>query len=215
MKSLFFLPWCRRQAFTLIELLVVITIIALLAGLAVPAVMSSMEKAKRAKASSVMTLVQTGLANYRADYNIFPASLTSSNAEGDFVVGDGNNDWGEAIRTLSGFSNSPYGYVADNGTTNNRRLSSYVQFPVWAVSSNAYNQTLRGGCADVSKAVNLIDPWFHPFVMILDGNYDNHIAVPDITSSSAGATTVLYTDVAVYSMNKVTNRPKNYIASWE
>ena len=71
-----------KKGFTLIELLVVIGIIGILMALSLIGLSGARESARDAKRKSDLELIRSGLEIYRADCNIYPASL------GATLVGD-------------------------------------------------------------------------------------------------------------------------------
>jgi len=65
-----------KHAFTLIELLIVVAIIGILAAIAVPNFLNAQMRAKIAKAESDMRNLDTALASYRLDNNLYPQWAT-------------------------------------------------------------------------------------------------------------------------------------------
>ncbi len=66
----------HRYGFTLIELLIVVAIIGILAAIAVPNFLNAQVRAKIAKVESEMKSVDTALASYRLDNNMYPVWQT-------------------------------------------------------------------------------------------------------------------------------------------
>lgn len=204
----------RPHAFTLIELLVVITIVGILMSLATPSVISALNSAKRASAFTMMTKINTGLEQYRNDYNSWPPAVTNfTDANGDIVIGfdAGKDKWGELYRSISGYTNSSSGYIV-SGTTNNKRLSVQTEIESKYLSASTAEPYLADAApADV---MNIIDPWLHPYRMVLDGNYDRRLSVPDINSTAVTNVTISKS-IAIWSLGYTTNNPKKYIADWK
>lgn len=73
-----------KSGFTLIELLVVISIIGILIAVSIFGLSGAREAARDARRKSDLQLIQSGLEIYKADCNIYPASLGTS------VVGSGS-----------------------------------------------------------------------------------------------------------------------------
>jgi|GEM_PF-1397581 len=211
-RSVTLSPLKRLWAFTLIELLVVVAIIALLAGLSFPAAMKALEATKKAKALALMQRVKVGLTSYKAEYDVWPPALNAyTNANGDIFIS--TNSWGPLVCSLAGYTNDPTGYVT-NGTVNNSRVIKYLDFPSDCLSANT-SAPFNNGCTDFSQVQNLIDPWMHPYQMLLDGNYDNQlVGVPDITSTNSSATVNLQGDIAIWSQANVTT-PNQYVVTWK
>lgn len=65
----------RQSGFTLVELLVVIVVIGILVAIVVPRLSGAKDSANRASCQSNLRLLQTGLAQYYAKHEEYPASL--------------------------------------------------------------------------------------------------------------------------------------------
>lgn len=63
-----------RSGFTLIELLVVIVVISILIALILPAINGAMQNARNAEVAAEITRLETGIASFKAEYNIEPWS---------------------------------------------------------------------------------------------------------------------------------------------
>ncbi|KKQ98742.1 MAG: Type II secretion system protein G [Candidatus Woesebacteria bacterium GW2011_GWB1_39_12] len=73
-----------RAGFTIIELLIVMVIIAILAGLSIFAMGGARESARDARRKADLEQIRSGLELYKADCNVYPASLGTS------LTGDGS-----------------------------------------------------------------------------------------------------------------------------
>ena len=62
-----------RNAFTLIELLIVVAIIGILAAIAIPNFLMAQIRAKVSRAQADMRTIETGLALYQVDNNVYPS----------------------------------------------------------------------------------------------------------------------------------------------
>lgn len=68
----------KHNGFTLIELLVVISIIGVLVGVSIFGLSGARESSRDARRKSDLELIRAGLEMYKADCNIYPASLGTS-----------------------------------------------------------------------------------------------------------------------------------------
>src|SRR3989344_9085541 len=65
----------KNEGFTLVELLVVMAIIALLAGLSLFALQGARSQGRDAKRKSDLETIRSALEIYKADCNVYPASI--------------------------------------------------------------------------------------------------------------------------------------------
>lgn len=70
-----------RKGFTLIELLIVIAIIGFLSALFVNTYLGDLKKGRDARRKSDIELIRQGIETYKADCNIYPASLPSGGGQ--------------------------------------------------------------------------------------------------------------------------------------
>jgi prepilin-type N-terminal cleavage/methylation domain-containing protein len=161
-----------HRAFTLIELLVVIAIIAILVGLLFPAFKAVQNQARQTQAKNDLTQIVNAVNAFYTDYGKYPLATNDStivNNSGlmytlraDPTAANGNPNANNAVNTRQiVFINPPY---VKNDTAGNRRSG------VSPTDGQYY------------------DPWGTPYVVKIDGNYDNQLANP--YSLNAGPTTL-------------------------
>ncbi len=173
----------EEHAFTLIELLVVIAIIIILAGLLFPAFQGVQQQARRTQAKNDLTQIVTAVNAFYTEYGKYPLPSTATT---DTTFGPGGNP-----TTNETLFNSLRGGSLD--TTLNPRQIVFISPP------DVKNQSQpKSGIATLTVTVNgisipigsFVDPWGTPYIIEIDGNYDNQITTnpyPD-TDGSAGAT---------------------------
>lgn len=184
MKSSVFLSAqrSRRSGFTLIELLVVIGIIAILASLAFPVTQAVLQRAYKLKAQAMVKDLQVAINNYITEYNRLPQQ-------------------GQAEAPIQTDQSSPLiGILMGEATGQNSLNPRGIVF----LNANMAKNN-RGGLVDNGGAqISLIDQWGNPYMVLMDGNYDNKVQNPDVQSQdqtvSEGAPPQLRTRVAVFSM---------------
>jgi len=184
-----------RAGFTLIELLVVIGIIAILASLAFPVTQSVLQRAYKLKAQATVKDIQVAINNYITEYNRLPMQGTAETPV--------QTDQGELIGVLLGDISGP-----------NSLNPRAIQFLNVNMAKNGV-----GGLVDNGGTVSLIDNWGNPYYVLMDGNYDNKVANPDVQNQdqtvSGGAPPELRTRVAVYSLGPDKQQAtKDDIVSW-
>lgn len=88
----------RQGGFTLVELLVVIVVIGILVAIVVPRLSGAKDSANRASCQSNLRLLQTGLAQYYAENEEYPADLddVQVNAKAKQCPADGTYTYTQA-----------------------------------------------------------------------------------------------------------------------
>jgi prepilin-type N-terminal cleavage/methylation domain-containing protein len=187
----------NRNAFTLIELLVVIGIIAILASLAFPVTQAVLQRAYKLKAQATVKDIQVAINNYVTEYNRLPQQGTTENP----------------VQTDQ--STPLVGILMGEATGQNSLNPRGIVF----LNVNMAKDN-RGGLVDNGGAsLSLLDNWGKPYTVLMDGNYDNKVANPDLQNQdqtlSTGAPPQLRTRVAVYSFGPDgTEYTKDDIVSW-
>jgi prepilin-type N-terminal cleavage/methylation domain-containing protein len=163
----------RSSAFTLIELLVVIAIIAILIGLLFPAFRAVQDQAKRTQAKNDLTQIVNAVNAYYTDYGKYP--LVTADTIITSTSTPSNADLFYTLRAISGGQN-----------TNNAANPRVIVFisPPYVKNDTAGNR--RSGMSPTTG--QYYDPWGTPYVIEIDGGYDNQLANP--YSLNAGPTTL-------------------------
>jgi prepilin-type N-terminal cleavage/methylation domain-containing protein len=139
-------------AFTLIELLVVIAIIAILIGLLFPAFRAVQDQAKRTQAKNDLTQIVNAVNAYYTDYGKYPLATDDSTI----------TPTGALFNVLRAMD-----------ATNNPRQIVFIN-PPYVKNDTAGNR--RSGVSPTDG--QYYDPWGTPYVIKIDGNYDNQLANP-------------------------------------
>jgi len=174
-----------RRAFTVIELLVVILIIGILVGFSFPAFQGVLERAKKVQAKNDLTQIVTAVNAFYTEYGKYPTvtadtiiTSTSSPSNADLMY---------TLRAVSGGLNM-------NSAINTRQIV-FISPPDVKNPANP-----RSGIGTTTGAGQYYDPWGTPYLVEIDGNYDNQIANP--YTANAGATPNLQIGVIAWSLGK-------------
>ncbi|HEX4706462.1 MAG TPA: prepilin-type N-terminal cleavage/methylation domain-containing protein [Candidatus Udaeobacter sp.] len=163
-------PREARCAFTLIELLVVIGIIAVLIGLLFPAFKGVQTQAKQTQAKNDLTQIVNAVNAYYTEYGKYPL------ATADTIYGAGGTLNADLFYTLRAVALGANALDA----TNLRKI-------VFISPPDAKDQTNSRSGIKTSDG-QYYDPWGTPYVIKIDGNYDNQLDNP--YSLNAGAATL-------------------------
>ena len=159
----------HERAFTLIELLVVIAIIAILIGLLFPAFSAVQNQAKRTQAKNDLTQIVNAVNAYYTEYGKYPLVAA------DTIYGAGGTLNADLFYTLRAVASD-----ANAGDVANPRKIVFISPP------DAKDQTNSRSGIKTSDG-QWYDPWGTPYVVEIDGNYDNQILVNPY-ALNAGAT---------------------------
>jgi prepilin-type N-terminal cleavage/methylation domain-containing protein len=151
-------------AFTLIELLVVIAIIIILAGLLYPAYNAVQSQAKRTQAKNDLTQIVTAVNAYYTEYGKYPL-VTADTTYGP--AGNLNNLLLNELRATAAATQNPRQIVFIN--------PPYVKDPA----------NPRSGIGTTTGADQYFDPWGTPYVIKIDGDYNNQLANPYTLNAGA------------------------------
>jgi prepilin-type N-terminal cleavage/methylation domain-containing protein len=174
----------RTAAFTLIELLVVIAIIIILAGLLYPAYQAAQNQAKRTQAKNDLTQVVTAVNAYYTEYGKY--ALVAA----DTIYGAGGTPNADLFYTLRAVDAG-----ANGSNVANPRKIVFISPP------DAKDQTNSRSGIKTSDG-QWYDPWGTPYVIKIDGGYDNQLANP--YTLNAGAAPNLQIGVIAWSFGSDT-----------
>ena len=152
----------HANAFTLIELLVVIAIIAILAGLLFPAFKAVQNQARQTQAKNDLTQIVNAVNAFYTDYGKYPLATNDNTITNNAALMN-------VLRAMD--------------TTNNPRQIVFIN-PPYVKNDTAGNR--RSGVSPTDG--QFYDPWGTPYVMKIDGTYDNQLANP--YSLNAGPATL-------------------------
>ena len=175
----------RSVAFTLIELLVVIAIIAILIGLLFPAFRAVQNQAKQTQAKNDLTQIVNAVNAFYTDYGKYPLVTTDTIISGTTASPNNNSDLFYTLRAVASGAN------ASNAA--NPRVIVFINPP------NVKNDTAGQRRSGVSPTDGkYYDPWGTPYLVEIDGGYDNLVANP--YTANAGATPNLSIGVIAWSL---------------
>jgi prepilin-type N-terminal cleavage/methylation domain-containing protein len=163
----------KTGAFTLIELLVVIAIIAILIGLLFPAFSAVQNQAKRTQAKNDLTQIVTAVNAYYTEYGKYP--LVTADTIITTTSTPNNADLFYTLRAVASGLNA--------GDVANPRKIVFINPPDVKDPANP-----RSGIGTTTGPGQYYDPWGIPYLVRIDGTYDNQLANP--YSLNAGATTL-------------------------
>ncbi len=185
-----------RRAFTLIELLVVISIISMLAGLVAAAANRVLRNGNAVKTKTALKDLVLGIKNYQVEYGRYPLPAGHS---------------GEEAIPLSAGSSVLKILLGRNESKMNPKEVAYIEPPMGRHGA--------GGLTGSEGSYELDDMWGTPFEVIVDANYDNKIANPDILNEDAGISSCAPRDILAgsvalsYGADKKKGS-KDDVASW-
>jgi prepilin-type N-terminal cleavage/methylation domain-containing protein len=177
-----------RKAFTLIELLVVIAIIATLLGLAFPVFQGVLDRAKNVQAKNDVTQIVTAVNAFYTEYGKYPLVTA------DTIYGAGGTSSADLFYSLRAVALGANALVNGVPAINTRQIV-FISPPDVKNPANP-----RSGIGTTTGAGQYYDPWGTPYLVEIDGNYDNQIANP--YTANAGATPNLQIGVIAWSLGK-------------
>jgi prepilin-type N-terminal cleavage/methylation domain-containing protein len=175
----------RQEAFTLIELLVVIAIIAILIGLLFPAFRAVQNQAKNTQAKNDLTQIVNAVNAFYTDYGRYPLVAADTIMSGTTASPNNNSDLFYTLRAVASGAN------ASNAA--NPRVIVFINPPY--VKNDTAGQRRSGVSPTDGK---YYDPWGTPYLVEIDGGYDNQVANP--YTANAGATPNLSIGVIAWSL---------------
>jgi len=174
-------PSRYTRAFTLIELLVVIAIIAILVGLLFPAFKAVQSQARSTQAKNDLTQIVNAVNAFYTDYGKYPL-VTNDTIYGSTTI---TND--TLFNVLRGID-----------TTNNPRQIVFISPPDVKNAVQPRSGIGIAGTGAPTPVGQFWDPWGKPYLIEIDGNYDNAVANP--YTANAGATPNLSIGVIAWSL---------------
>jgi prepilin-type N-terminal cleavage/methylation domain-containing protein len=163
-------PREARCAFTLIELLVVIGIIAVLIGLLFPAFKGVQTQAKQTQAKNDLTQIVNAVNAYYTEYGKYP--LVTADTTVTTTSTPNNADLFYTLRAVALGANL-------NDAANLRKIV-FISPPDVKDPANP-----RSGIGTTTGVGQYYDPWGTPYVIKIDGNYDNQLANPYLLNAGA------------------------------
>jgi prepilin-type N-terminal cleavage/methylation domain-containing protein len=164
----------QSSAFTLIELLVVIAIIAILIGLLFPAFRAVQNQAKQTQAKNDLTQIMNAVNAFYTDYGRYPLVTADNTIISGATASPNNNS--DLFYTLRGIASG-----ANAANAMNPRVIVFISPPY--VKNDTPNQR-RSGVSQTDG--RYYDPWGTPYLVEIDGGYDNQVANPYTADSGAG-----------------------------
>ena len=174
------------SAFTLIEVLAAIAIIGTLLCLLLPAINAIRRSADRAHAHSDVLALVAGIKNYRDTYSKWP------NQSGT------NETTYEGLRQtniLNALTNVSDRIVGGRGNRQ-RRKEGFIKVPPSSLTNNCF-----------------MDPWRRPYVIAMDENGDDFVAM-NATSFVPNVTCTVKVRVAVFSWGRDPSNANDRVYSW-
>jgi prepilin-type N-terminal cleavage/methylation domain-containing protein len=162
-----------RRAFTIIELLVVILIIGILVGFSFAAFQGVLERAKKVQAKNDLTQIVTAVNAFYTEYGKYP-----------LVTDD-----------------TPIANTADLFNTL-RAVASAINPRAIVFISPPDVKNPANPRSGIGSDGQFYDPWGTPYVVTIDGNYDNQIANPYSDSDGSAGAAQLRSGVIAYSFGK-------------
>ena len=182
-------------AFTLIELLVVIAIIAVLAGLAFPALRGVLDRTKKVQAKNDTVQIVTAVKAYYTEYGRYPLATWEQSHDVTFAADSYQDQLFNVLRANGSGRDNPASSSPDDNQ--NPRRIRFLSVPDAKSGTNP-----RGGIVPdsaPSRQGMFVDPWGTPYIVRIDGNYDQSLNNP--YGSNAGSS-VLREDVLAWSVGK-------------
>jgi prepilin-type N-terminal cleavage/methylation domain-containing protein len=174
-------PATHARAFTLIELLVVIAIIAILVGLLFPAFKAVQNQARQTQAKNDLTQIVNAVNAFYTDYGKYP-SVTADT----IITTSSTPTHADIMCTLRAVSCG-----ANTANAVNTRQIVFINPP------DAKDQTNPHSGIKTSDN-RWYDAWGTPYLMEIDGGYDNQVANP--YTANAGAAPNLFIGVIAWSL---------------
>ena len=183
-------PARYSRAFTLIELLVVIAIIAILVGLLFPAFKAVQNQARQTQAKNDLTQIVNAVNAFYTDYGRYPLVTADTIISGTTASPNNNSDLFYSLRAIPLGANQ----LVNGVPAVNPRSIVFIGPPDVKNPANP-----RSGIGTAGAGLGrYFDPWGTPYLIEIDGGYNNAIANP--YTANAGAIPDLSTGVIAWSL---------------
>jgi prepilin-type N-terminal cleavage/methylation domain-containing protein len=182
-------PCRNNHAFTLIELLVVVGIIVILAGLLFPAFKGVQSQARSTQAKNDLTQIVNAVNAFYTDYGKYPLVTADTIISGTSASPNNNSDLFYSLRAIPLGANQ----LVNGVPAINSRSIVFISPP--NVKNDAAGNRKSGVSPTDGK---YYDPWGTPYLVAIDGNYDNAVANP--YTANAGATPNLSIGIIAWSL---------------
>jgi prepilin-type N-terminal cleavage/methylation domain-containing protein len=193
----------HRAGFTLIELLVVITIIAILAAIAFPATNAAIRSAKKAATAAMCSQISTSIVAMNTEYGKWPTP--SGSADYQF---DDSTKWASLGTALNG-NRRPSTNAENTPSPNyNPRGIQFMSFKKkdLELTGSTYKDYPLSPFKGQTEAERL-------YFVVLDADYNNDIAVPNLKLKSGNMQTG--DGVAVYSKTDEPTDQTKWVSSYK
>jgi type II secretory pathway pseudopilin PulG len=152
----------------------VIAIIAVLIGLLFPAFRAVQNQAKQTQAKNDLTQIVNAVNAFYTDYGKYPLLTADSPIISATTASPNNNS--DLFYTLRGVANG-----ANAANAMNPRVIVFINPPY---VKNETGGQRRSGVSNADG--RYYDPWGTPYLVEIDGSYDNQLANPYTADSGAG-----------------------------
>ena len=158
-----------------------ISILVILGGLAFPVLNGVMDRAKKTQAKNDLAQIVNAVRAYYTEYGKYPLATWEHGNDVTFAGDSYQDQIFNVLRANGSGRDNPTSTSADDNQ-NPRRLP-FLQVPDAKDKTNP-----RGGIVPNDAATNrgmFVDPWGSPYIVRIDGNYDNELNNP--YGANAGA----------------------------
>ena len=162
-------------------MLVVISIIVILGALSFPVLSGVMERAKKTQAKNDLVQIVTAVRAYHTEYGKYPLAGWEQGNDVTFAVDSFQDQLFNVLRANGSGRDNPTSASPDDNQ-NPRRL------PFLQVKDAPDRTNPRGGIVPNNASANqgmFVDPWGTPYIVRMDGNYDNALNNPYGTNAGA------------------------------
>ena len=158
-----------------------ISIIIVLGALSFPVLSGVMDRAKKTQAKNDLVQIVTAVRAYYTEYGKYPLAGWEQGSDVTFAVDSYQDQLFNVLRANGSGRDNPTSASADDNQ-NPRRLA-FLQ-----VKDATDRTNPRGGIVPNNASANqgmFVDPWGTPYIVRLDGNYDNELNNPYGTNAGS------------------------------